>query len=63
MACYNLPTTNYTSGDMQFLPNIKDIFNNPPKVNNIRCKYDIYKKIDAIYYGYMDDEHGILEKV
>lgn len=27
------------------------------------CRYDIYKRIDASYYGYRDDEDGILEKL
>lgn len=26
-------------------------------------RYDIYKRIDASYYGYRDDEDGILEKL
>lgn len=27
------------------------------------CRYDIYKRIDASYYGYRDEEDGILEKL
>ena len=27
------------------------------------CRYDIYKRIDASYYGYRDDEDDILEKL
>jgi pre-mRNA-splicing factor ISY1 len=33
-------------------------------VNKRRCRYVIYKKMDvSSYYGYMNDEDGILEKV
>jgi len=33
-------------------------------VKKRRCRYAIYKKIDASsYYGYRIDEDGILEKV
>lgn len=30
---------------------------------SIFFRYDIYKRIDASYYGYRDDEDGILEKL
>jgi hypothetical protein len=34
------------------------------EVNKKRCTYVIYKQIDAnSYYGYMNDEDGILDKV
>jgi hypothetical protein len=63
MACYNLPTTNCTSGASKFLHDVKDLFDKPPKANKRRPRYDIYKQIDASYYGNRDDENDILEKV
>jgi pre-mRNA-splicing factor ISY1 len=48
---------------MKILPDVKEIFNKPPKVKKRRCRYDIYKQIDATsYYGYRNYEDGILEK-
>jgi pre-mRNA-splicing factor ISY1 len=36
----------------------------PLKVKKRRSRYEIYKRIDASsYYGYKNDEDGILEKV
>jgi hypothetical protein len=36
----------------------------PLEAKNRRCRYVIYKRIDASsYYGYRNDEDGILEKV
>jgi pre-mRNA-splicing factor ISY1 len=50
--------------DTKFLPILKEIFDKPPRVKKRRCRYVIYKRIDASsYYGYMNDEDGILEKV
>ncbi|KAG5226746.1 pre-mRNA-splicing factor ISY [Salix suchowensis] len=34
-----------------------------PGLRKRRTRYDIYKRIDASYYGYRDEEDGILEKV
>jgi hypothetical protein len=49
---------------MKFLPDVKELLNKSPEVKNKRCSYDIYKIIDASsYYGYMNDEDDILEKV
>jgi hypothetical protein len=43
MACYNIPVTNFTSGVAKFLPNIKEIFDTPPKAKKRMSRYDIYK--------------------
>lgn len=32
-------------------------------MTNHDCRYDIYKRIDASYYGYRDEEDGILQKL
>jgi pre-mRNA-splicing factor ISY1 len=50
-------------GAVKFLPDIKELFNNPPKGKNTRSRYDIYKRIDTSYYGYRNDVDSILEKV
>jgi pre-mRNA-splicing factor ISY1 len=59
MACYNLPTTNCTSGPTKFLPNFKELFYKPPKVKKRRYRYVIYKRIETNYYGKKDDENDI----
>jgi pre-mRNA-splicing factor ISY1 len=47
--------------DTKFLPNIKELFNNPPKEKKRRSRYEIYKWIDANYYGlYKNYEDNIL---
>jgi hypothetical protein len=43
MACYNLPTTNCTSGAKKFLLDIKEIFDKPPEVKKRMSMSDIYK--------------------
>jgi hypothetical protein len=59
----HIPTTNYTSGDEKFLPIVKELFDKTFEEKKRRCRYDIYRKIDANYYGYRDDEENILEKL
>jgi hypothetical protein len=63
MACYNIPTTSCISANGKFLPNVKDLFDNPCEVNNMRYMYSIYKHFDVNYYGDNDDENNNLEKV
>jgi hypothetical protein len=42
VTCY-LPAINYTSGDGKFLPDIKEIFNNPLEAKKRSSRYYIYK--------------------
>jgi pre-mRNA-splicing factor ISY1 len=45
-------------------PSPKSYSISPLEVKKRRCRYVIYKQIDASsYYGYMNDEDNILEKV
>ncbi|CAI9099560.1 OLC1v1036404C1 [Oldenlandia corymbosa var. corymbosa] len=50
-------------GAAKKLPGVKELFEKPPELRKRRTRYDIYKRIDASYYGYRDDEDGILEKL
>ncbi|KAJ0976573.1 hypothetical protein J5N97_012047 [Dioscorea zingiberensis] len=50
-------------GAAKKLPGVRELFEKPPEIRKRRTRYDIYKRIDASYYGYRDDEDGILEKV
>ncbi|KAL2553564.1 Isy1-like splicing [Forsythia ovata] len=50
-------------GAAKKLPSVKELFEKPPELRKRRTRYDIYKRIDASYYGYRDDEDGILEKL
>lgn len=42
---------------------VRELFEKPPELRKRRTRYDIYKRIDASYYGYRDDEDGVLERV
>ncbi|WCJ40294.1 hypothetical protein M5689_021221 [Euphorbia peplus] len=50
-------------GAAKKLPGVRELFEKPPELRKRRTRYDIYKRIDASYYGYKDDEDGVLEKV
>ncbi|KAG0498078.1 hypothetical protein HPP92_002769 [Vanilla planifolia] len=50
-------------GAAKKLPGVRELFEKPPEMRKRRTRYDIYKRIDASYYGYRDDEDGILEKL
>ncbi|XP_042421640.1 pre-mRNA-splicing factor ISY1 homolog isoform X1 [Zingiber officinale] len=50
-------------GAAKKLPGVRELFEKPPEVKRRRTRYEIYKRIDASYYGYRDDEDGILEKL
>ncbi|GAA0155177.1 hypothetical protein Leryth_002009 [Lithospermum erythrorhizon] len=50
-------------GAAKKLPGVRELFQKPPELRKRRTRYDIYKRIDASYYGYRDDEDGLLEKV
>jgi hypothetical protein len=46
----------------KFLPNVKELLDNPPEAKKRRSRYVIYKRIDTNYYDDRDDENDILEK-
>ncbi|KAI4304464.1 hypothetical protein MLD38_039969 [Melastoma candidum] len=50
-------------GAAKKLPGVRELFEKPPELKKRRTRYDIYKRIDASYYGYRDDEDGVLERV
>lgn len=50
-------------GAAKKLPGVRELFEKPPELRKRRTRYDIYKRIDASYYGYRDDEDGILVKL
>ncbi|KAL5704033.1 hypothetical protein ACHQM5_022509 [Ranunculus cassubicifolius] len=50
-------------GAAKKLPGVRELFEKPPELKKRRSRYDIFKRIDASYYGYRDDEDGILEKL
>ncbi|KAL2553518.1 Isy1-like splicing [Forsythia ovata] len=50
-------------GAAKKLPGVKELFEKRPELRKRRTRFDIYKRIDASYYGYRDDEDGILEKL
>lgn len=50
-------------GAAKKLPGVRELFEKPPELRKRRTRYDIYKRINAAYYGYRDDEDGILERV
>lgn len=50
-------------GAAKKLPGVRELFEKPPELPKRRTRYDIYKRINASYYGYRDDEDGVLERV
>nr|KYP59653.1 Pre-mRNA-splicing factor ISY1 isogeny [Cajanus cajan] len=50
-------------GAAKKLPGVRELFEKPPELRRRRTRYDIYKRIDASYYGYRDDEDGVLERL
>lgn len=50
-------------GAAKRLPGVRELFEKPPELRKRRTRYDIYKRIDASYYGYRDEEDGVLERV
>ncbi|CAI0397638.1 unnamed protein product [Linum tenue] len=50
-------------GAAKKLPGVKELFEKPPELRKRRTRYDIYKRIDSSYYGYRDEEDGVLKKV
>ncbi|KAK9666527.1 hypothetical protein RND81_14G191100 [Saponaria officinalis] len=50
-------------GAAKKLPGVRELFEKPPELRKRRTRYDIYKRIDASYYGYRDEEDGVLVKL
>eukprot|EP00850_Spirogloea_muscicola_P024053 SM000429S16081 [mRNA] locus=s429:27139:29075:- [translate_table: standard] len=50
-------------GAAKQLPGVRELFDKPPQLSKKRSRYELYKRIDADYYGYRDDEDGVLEKL
>lgn len=48
-------------GAARKLPGVRELFDKPPEVRKRRTRYEIHKRINAGYYGYYDDEDGVLE--
>lgn len=53
-------------GAAKKLPGVRELFEKPPESRKRRRRrtiHEIYKRVDAGYYGYTDDGDGILEKL
>ncbi|XP_058742841.1 uncharacterized protein LOC131615701 [Vicia villosa] len=50
-------------GAAKKLPGVRELFEKPPELRKRRTRYDIYKRINAAYYGYRDEEDGILKSL
>ncbi|KAH9621425.1 hypothetical protein KSS87_015226 [Heliosperma pusillum] len=50
-------------GAAKKLPGVRELFEKPPELRKRRTRYDIYRRIDASYYGYRDEEDGVLGKL
>ncbi|KAL9231957.1 hypothetical protein vseg_007115 [Gypsophila vaccaria] len=50
-------------GAAKNLPGVRDLFHKPPELRKRRTRYDIYRRIDASYYGYRDEEDGVLVRL
>ncbi|KAK9134468.1 hypothetical protein Syun_013798 [Stephania yunnanensis] len=50
-------------GAAKKLPGVRELFEKPPELRKRRSRYEIFKRIDASYYGYRDDEDGILVRL
>ncbi|KAG0579358.1 hypothetical protein M758_4G094000 [Ceratodon purpureus] len=50
-------------GAAKQLPGVKELFELPPEIKKKRNRYEMYKRIDMDYYGFRDDEDGVLENL
>ena len=50
-------------GAAKELPGVKELFEAPAVPKRRRNRYEMYKRIDADYYGYRDEEDGVLIKL
>jgi pre-mRNA-splicing factor ISY1 len=53
----------YYFGAAKNLPGVRELLKPKKRDVNKRTRYDMYQRIDADYYGYRDDEDGLLEKL
>eukprot|EP01126_Amoeba_proteus_P032124 TRINITY_DN313_c0_g1_i12.p1 TRINITY_DN313_c0_g1~~TRINITY_DN313_c0_g1_i12.p1 ORF type:complete len:185 (-),score=42.94 TRINITY_DN313_c0_g1_i12:50-604(-) len=53
----------YYFGAAKDLPGVKELLKPKKQVVAKRTRYDMYQRIDVDYYGYRDDEDGLLEKL
>eukprot|EP01113_Clastostelium_recurvatum_P003755 TRINITY_DN11653_c0_g1_i1.p1 TRINITY_DN11653_c0_g1~~TRINITY_DN11653_c0_g1_i1.p1 ORF type:complete len:262 (-),score=50.18 TRINITY_DN11653_c0_g1_i1:42-806(-) len=49
-------------GEAKNLPGVKEMLAKPKLSTAKRSRADLYKGVDADYYGYRDDEDGVLEE-
>eukprot|EP00899_Mesostigma_viride_P014915 jgi/Mesvir1/23424/Mv21109-RA.1 len=47
-------------GAAKNLPGVKELFEKPPAQKKKRTRYEMFKCINADYYGYRDEEDGVL---
>ncbi|GAM22084.1 hypothetical protein SAMD00019534_052590 [Acytostelium subglobosum LB1] len=50
-------------GEARNLPGVKEMLEKPEVPVTKRSKFELHKSVDADYYGYRDDEDGLLEEV
>jgi len=50
-------------GAARSLPGVKELLAPPVPKDHKRTRYDMYRGIDADYYGYRDDDDGLLQEV
>ena len=50
-------------GAAKDLPGVRELFKKPPPERTKRTRFEMLKGIDADYYGYRDDDDGVLAKV
>ena len=50
-------------GAAKELPGVRELFQTSESETQKRQRGELYQKIDADYYGYRDDEDGLLEKL
>jgi len=53
----------YYFGAAKNLPGVRELLKPKKQEVNKRTRYDMYQRIDADYYGYRDDDDGLLEKL
>jgi len=53
----------YYFGAAKELPGVRELLRPKKQETAKRTRYDMYQRIDVDYYGYRDDEDGLLEKL
>lgn len=57
------PGNYYYFGAAKNLPGVRELLKPKKQDVNRRTRYDMYQRIDADYYGFRDDEDGLLQKL